>query len=137
MRRLQISALLRPAALLCVVASLAAALHSQKDPAAGFTDNDCRQAVTTSAMRACEDARYETAQRELNSAYQSLLQHLDNSRKQKLHAAQRAWLQFRDANAEFQASLAQGGTLAPLLKITCMAEMTEARISELKKASLP
>jgi len=101
------------------------------------TRSDCQKAVTTSALRACENARYDAAEHELNTAYQSLLERLDSGQKQKLRATQRAWIRFRDTNAEFQSSLAQGGTLAPLIKIGTLTEMTSARAAELKKAALP
>jgi uncharacterized protein YecT (DUF1311 family) len=88
-------------------------------------------------MRACENRRYADAQHELDTAYQDLLRHLDERQRQKLRVAERAWLRFRDTNAEFQASLAQGGTLGPLLKTGSLTEMTQARAMELKKAVLP
>jgi uncharacterized protein YecT (DUF1311 family) len=99
--------------------------------------NECQNAATTSAMRACENARFDDAQRELGVAYQDLLMHLDGGQKQKLRVAQRAWIRFRDTNADFQASLAKGGTLAPLIRTATLTEMTKARTSELKKSTLP
>jgi uncharacterized protein YecT (DUF1311 family) len=98
---------------------------------------DCQHAATESAMRVCENARYEAAQRELNSAYQILLQHLDVPQKEKLRFAQRSWLRFRTSNADFQASLVEGGTLSPLIRVATLTEMTNARVSELKKALNP
>jgi uncharacterized protein YecT (DUF1311 family) len=97
----------------------------------------CENSVTTAAMRACEDSRYTMAQRELDTAYRSLLERLDGGQKQKLRLTQRAWLRFRDSNADFQASLVQGGTLAPLVRITVLTDMTTARTQELSKKTLP
>ena len=125
---------LRAVAILCIIIGLTTGSLAQSAVPANQAENECEHAATTSAMRACENNRYKTAQRELNDAYQSLLRHLDDAQKRKLQLAQHAWLRFRDANAEFQASLAQGGTLAPLMKIVSLTEMTEARTSELKKA---
>lgn len=122
--------------LVVLILLIAAQMQAQEQVQAPKTE-DCRNASTTSAMRACANASYEAAQRELDSAYQNLLRRLDSSQKQKLRVAQKAWLQYRDANAEFQASLAQGGTLAPLIRTTVLAEMTKARASELKNESLP
>jgi len=85
-------------------------------------------------MRACENARYELVQHELNAAYQSLLRHLDSRQRQKLRTAQNAWIRFRDANTAFESSLAQAGTLAPIIRIGSLTEMTKARVAELKKA---
>jgi uncharacterized protein YecT (DUF1311 family) len=125
------------AASLFIVPWITLGLFAQDMVPASASREDCPKAVTTSAMRACENARYDAAEHELNTAYQSLLQHLDSGQKQKLRAAQRAWIRFRDANAEFQSSLVQGGTLAPLIKIGSLTEMTSARASELKKAAQP
>lgn len=93
----------------------------------------CKNAFTTAAMRACENARYRKAARELDAAASALLEKLDEGQKEKFRLAQNAWLRFRAANAEFEGEAARGGTLGPLLKISTMADMTEARTAELKK----
>jgi uncharacterized protein YecT (DUF1311 family) len=97
----------------------------------------CKDAATTAAMRACENKRYQDADRQLNMVYTRLMATLDNNQKEKLRLAQRAWLQFRDANSDFQAAAAGGGTLSPLLKIAAMADMTEARLKELTNYHQP
>lgn len=124
--------------LLCIAWILGVALAVsvaivKASPAANQGDG-CESASTTAAMRACENARYEAADRRLNETYSRLMKDLDKNRQEKLRLAQRAWLQFRDANAEFLSSAAAGGTLAPLLKITALTDMTEARTKELTKA---
>ena len=96
-------------------------------------DTDCQKANTTAEMRTCENARYHKADEELNMVYQKLIRTLNDSQRGKLRLAQRAWLQFREAEAEFQASQAEGGTLAPLLKVSALADMTESRTGELRK----
>lgn len=95
----------------------------------------CSSAVTTAAMLNCANVRYEKAQQDLNAAYQSLLKKQDAIGKNKLRAAQTAWLQFRQANADFLADAARGGTLAPVITITTLMEMTEARVKELQHYS--
>jgi uncharacterized protein YecT (DUF1311 family) len=98
---------------------------------------DCGNATTTAAMRQCATARYTKAEVELRAARVKLLDKLDETGKVKFLASQSAWVQFRKANAEFQADLVRGGTLSPLVQITVMADMTEARVAELKKALEP
>ena len=98
------------------------------------TGTDCKNATTTAAMRACENTRFQKAEQELNAVYKDLLKQLDAGRKEKLRVAQSAWLRFREANADFEADAARGGTLAPLIRMTVLADMTEARTAELKKA---
>lgn len=91
---------------------------------------DCQSASTTAAMRACENARYEKAEAALNQVYQALMAKLDKQGQNKLRESQRAWLKYRTANAEFQADQARDGTLAPLIRMSVLADMTEARVGE-------
>jgi len=108
--------------------------------AAGQTGQEalpCNSETTTAGMRNCENLRYGQAQKALDSAYALLMKQLDAGGKEKLRAAQSAWLQFRQADADFEAQLAEGGTLAPLIKITVMADLTEARTAQLKKSLQP
>ena len=133
---MKIAFLFRHLAILAVTAGVTAGLFAQNANPAN-QDKDCNGAATTSAMRSCENTRYDAAQLELNSVYQSLLKSLDGAQKERLRVAQRAWLRFRETNAEFQASLAQGGTLGPLIRIASLTEMTKARTAELKNVSLP
>jgi uncharacterized protein YecT (DUF1311 family) len=94
----------------------------------------CGAETNSAAMRICENARYEKAQQTLNSVSADLMQHLDAAGKRKLRLAQSAWVQFRQANADFQAEVAGGGTIGPLISVTVMADMTEARARDLKKS---
>lgn len=113
------------------------ALLAQTGTQQKLSTAECETATTTAAMRTCQNARYESAQRELEGAYQALLTRLDNEQKQKLRRTQHAWLRFRDANADFQASTVRGGTLAPLIRISVLSEMTNARTMDLKKQAVP
>ena len=97
----------------------------------------CKDAVTTAAMRACENSRYERSEQRLNAEYGRLMKQLDHSRQERLRAAQRAWLSFRDANAAFVEGEAENGSLALLLKISALADMTEARALELARMGKP
>ena len=124
---------LRLMAFVCI----AAASFAQAPKQTGDSATECENTVTTAAMRTCEASRYETAQRELDAAYKGLMERLDSGQKEKLRTTQRAWIRFRDANAAFQASLVQGGTLAPLIRISALTEMIKARSVELKKETLP
>ncbi len=84
-------------------------------------------------MRACENARFTKAEQDLKVVYDQLNNELDSPARTKLVSSQAAWRRFRETNAALQASAASGGTLAPLLKITTLADMTEARLAELRK----
>ena len=71
----------------------------------------------------------------LNKAYKELLaSDLSDEDKEELQAAQRLWVQFRDAEAKFEANLdARGGTAMPLVYENRRQEITEARTEDLKR----
>jgi len=63
---------------------LAGGLIAQiRDSSRQQQENECEDAVTTAAMRTCEAVRYEIAQRELNAAYQKLMEHLHSGQKKR------------------------------------------------------
>ena len=74
------------------------------------------------------------ADAELNAVYQNALNAMPGvDAKDKLREAQRAWIAFRDAQAELQADVtARGGSMAPLMQNTASKELTQARIRELE-----
>ena len=84
-------------------------------------------------MRQCELLRYQQAEAGMTAAYQALMTRLDQTGQAKLRRAQGAWLKFRDAEADFQADSARGGTLAPLIRTSVLADLTEARRVQLLK----
>jgi len=106
-------------------------------PARAQSQSDCATATTTADMQICAVSRYKTAQQYLEEAIEQLDRKLDSIGHQRLNVAQAAWVRFRDANADFIADSARGGTLAPVLRESALADMTEARSKELKKALRP
>lgn len=93
----------------------------------------CSNATTTAQMLGCENDRLNKANAELNRVYGQLMQAQDAAGKRQLRAAEAAWIRFRDADANFRANAASGGTLAPLLRTTSLADATETRAAELTK----
>jgi uncharacterized protein YecT (DUF1311 family) len=70
----------------------------------------------------------------LNVAYGKAKAALDEEGQAKLKAAQRAWIVFRDAQADLEAdTTARGGTMAPLIIYTTKKQLTEDRTSELEE----
>jgi uncharacterized protein YecT (DUF1311 family) len=97
----------------------------------------CGSETTTAAMLNCENLRYQRAQQALESVYADLMKQLDETGKAKLRAVQSAWVRFRRTDSDFEADIAREGTLAPLIRVTVLADMTEARTRELKKSLRP
>jgi uncharacterized protein YecT (DUF1311 family) len=77
-------------------------------------------------------ADFKKADAELNKVYGQVMAKLDAEGKEKLKVAQRAWVAFRDAQAEVDADGSRGGTIVPLLRSTSMTESTQARIKQLR-----
>lgn len=94
---------------------------------------NCEDAMTTAEMLQCTGKSFDAANEELVSIYNRLHERLDPERKARLEAAQDAWEIYRDRNADFVASAAEGGTLYPVLRLAAMLEMTRRRSDELQE----
>lgn len=80
------------------------------------------------------EASFSKADAELNRVYAKVIATLDDEGRVKLKAAQRAWVAFRDAQAEFQMdSEARGGSMAPMIYSGVRASLTKDRITQLKE----
>ncbi len=98
--------------------------ESAKDP--------CANALTTAEMLDCARAEWQAADAELNRVYHEVMDTLAEPRRERLRVAQRAWIAYRDACAEFEAALFEGGSLAPVLHASELAARTRERIDELR-----
>jgi uncharacterized protein YecT (DUF1311 family) len=106
---------------------------------------DCSNAVTQQDMNICQQQVWQESDERLNAVYAetvAILQERDAefpldgaSEEDRLRAAQRAWVAFRDANCDAAGYSMRGGSAEPLLVFGCMHQMTEARIVELTQLS--
>jgi len=79
-------------------------------------------------------AEFDKADKQLNDVYQKVLKSMDDDiAKQKLVTAQKAWIKFRDAQAEVDADSERGGSLANQILAESETEMTKVRTEQLKK----
>lgn len=105
-------------------------------------DVDCENAQTQTDMTSCAQARYDEADKALNAQYKqtraamvAIDKDLDGDMKgaeQALLKAQRAWINYRDAQCENSGFQARGGTMEPMLVAGCLADLTDLRTKELK-----
>lgn len=72
----------------------------------------------------------------LNDFYRKLGAQLSPGRKQQLTAAQRLWIQYRDANCSFYAD-PDGGTFAAISSNECVLRETASRANELDLLRVP
>lgn len=94
---------------------------------------NCNNPQTQTAINECAKLSYQRADKKLNQAYQQLLPTLETSRKQKLIAAQLAWIKFRDTNCEFEGSKYEGGSIASSIYSGCLENTTKLRTQELQE----
>ncbi len=93
---------------------------------------DCGQLATQSDINACARNNYAVSDRTLNQVYQTLRSNLSAADTAKLTSAEQAWIEFRDAQCEFERSRFDGGSIAPLILSSCLEQITDLRIEELR-----
>ena len=93
---------------------------------------DPEQSCDGSTYQMVECLKEKTAQwdKRLNVAYQKAVQDAGSAQRDQLRAAQRLWVQYRDANCRYYGM--GEGTIARLDAGECMRSMTEARAKELE-----
>lgn len=99
---------------LFVLLSYKAAVADQSN--IDITLNQClNQADTTLALMQCQDAATQKWDKEMNTQYSALMKKLSGQPREKLRAAQRAWMKYREAwLAASRSQLNTQGTLCPV-----------------------
>jgi uncharacterized protein YecT (DUF1311 family) len=109
----------------CVFVLAALAGASQTPPP------DCQNANTQTEMNQCAAEAFRRADRELNDTYSAIIKKLHAAPLSKLRVAQRAWIQYRDANCDAATALYEGGSIAPMTHSLCLERITKSRTREL------
>ncbi|KQV83738.1 lysozyme inhibitor LprI family protein [Rhizobium sp. Root1220] len=109
---------------------------------ASAAELNCKDPQTQTDMTLCERARQDAADKALNVQYKktraamvaidSDLEADMKGAEKALVKAQRAWIEYRDAECEAEGFQARGGTMEPMLVAGCIANVTDARTKELK-----
>ncbi|MCG8367538.1 MAG: lysozyme inhibitor LprI family protein [Pseudanabaenales cyanobacterium] len=94
---------------------------------------NCNNPQTQLEMNLCAKAWFEQEDAKLNQFYQDLKATLSSEKQSDLITAELAWLDFRDANCDFEASQVEGGSMQPTLYFSCLAELTRDRTAELQQ----
>jgi uncharacterized protein YecT (DUF1311 family) len=97
---------------------------------------DCGKFATQMDLNKCAVDNLKSADKALNGTYQALNAKQDGATsKQRLKAAQRAWIAFRDRECAFEVGPQEGGgTIWPMENAGCLEGITATRIRELKQA---
>ena len=108
----------------CWVLAASAIAGPQADP--------CKTRANQLELTQCADRQFSASDKVLNETYRKLLADLDDEHRVLLQKAQRAWVGFRDADCDLDASVAIGGSMHSMLLSDCRTAMTNARVKDLK-----
>lgn len=86
-------------------------------------------------MNLCAAHRHQQADQALNRQYrETLAKQSDDAARQRVRAAQRAWIVFRDKDClAANGPREESGSIWPLLQADCLARHTERRTEDLKQ----
>jgi uncharacterized protein YecT (DUF1311 family) len=96
--------------------------------------NKVPYAETQRGMNEAAGIDFAKADAEMNRAYKKLIGSINPATQAKLRNAQRHWLKFRDAEAEFRSMTVIGGSAYPMVYAGNRATLTRARTRELTDA---
>jgi len=80
----------------------------------------------------CFVAASKKRDQELNEFYKQITKVVEGEDLTQLRAAQRVWLQFRDASCSAEKALYEGGSAQPMVYYACLEAETRYRITDLK-----
>ena len=103
-------------------------------PLGSATAGECNAAKTQLDLDQCAGATFKTADGTLNSVYKTIMARLKSADETRvsLVGAQKAWLAFRDAECDFEAAGARGGSIEPMVVAQCRTRLTESRSKALR-----
>ncbi|MCC3529972.1 MAG: DUF1311 domain-containing protein [Microcoleus sp. PH2017_22_RUC_O_B] len=93
---------------------------------------NCKTPQTTVDMIICSSQEFKAADTKLNQLYQQIMPKINSKQKQRLTAAQRTWVKFRDETCNYSAGHFEGGSLATPIYIDCTATVTQQRVKDLE-----
>lgn len=115
-----------------LVLGLALGLTSTATPTLAQDKLECSDPQTQMDMNQCASQDYETADAELNAVWSELRQDRgDSAEWEAILEAQRLWIPFRDAHCEAEAAPYEGGSIQPLIRLSCLAGVTNHRTAQL------
>lgn len=122
--------------------AIALGLLVSPSPSEAQTYLDCTNPTTQVEMTGCASKAWEEADANLNRVYvravtaardrDGYLAEEAVTNEEILRDAQRAWVPFRDAACEAEATLARGGTLSNQLFYICLERLTRIRTEDLQ-----
>jgi uncharacterized protein YecT (DUF1311 family) len=96
--------------------------------------NNCDTTMAQQELNRCAALAFQAADGELNDAYAEAVKFaraIGGEAEEKLRAAQRAWVAFRDAACDAEAYPNEGGTMQPMVYSYCLTRLTDVRRADL------
>lgn len=93
---------------------------------------DCHNAQSTVEMKFCSQQSYAAADKRLNQVYRQVIANADKEQRQLLVTAQKAWINFRDNNCNFESYFSRGGTGYEIFRNECLERLTKQRTQDLE-----
>lgn len=119
--------LLRPVAMLSVSVVLAMPVH-----AATFNGIDCETTEVDAELLQCAGHDLEQNQKRLEGLVAQSLDALPVGARPLFDQAEKAWVNYRDAACQWNAYDMASGKTSDLIRATCLADLTSARVEEME-----
>jgi len=123
---------------LLVLAVFGYAQNSKQRAEESRQKGPCDAAITQLDLNQCYGEQYRNADAHLNKIYGNLLKQLQSEKSataiQKLQAAEKVWIRYRDLHCEAARLEFEGGSMSPMVWAQCMAMTTNHRMEEIKAA---
>jgi len=98
---------------------------------------DCENGETTFEMRICANLKFQFSDSIMNSLYQETLLAITSDDlptwKTEFKTSHETWKKYREEHCRVYAKSYEGGTLQPIIYLTCMRLQTEKRIGDLRQ----
>lgn len=98
----------------------------------GAASPDCAAPTNQADMNSCAYDDFLAATADYSAAYKAVTDTLRPPRRDQFRQAQTAWVRYRTAFCNFEASGAQGGSMQQMIKSQCDARQTRSRTAELR-----
>ena len=103
--------------------------HSQH----GHVKNSpCEKPASTAEMANCTKKEGKAEDKKLDAYYQLISKRLEGNELTALQKAQNAWIKYRELNCTAELALYEGGTAGSYNYNSCMGDMAQRRLRELK-----
>lgn len=143
LRALRASKSRRPSAVTPILMALVTAAHIAAPmglPSAAMaqqtpSEDVCNDPLTQYEMNYCADRDWRMADEDLNATYVWAMERAKAWSEEAaiaLRDAQRAWIPYRDRACEAEGILFEGGSIQPLIVMSCKAHLTRLRTEDIR-----